>query len=201
MYWLGCILKDSHCTLTAWDWKSIVGNIWSQQSWWRHQMETFSALLVLCDGNPPVTGGFPSQRVSDFDGTLLFIFDLCLNKRLSKQSTSLWFETPSRSLYCVNKAFYLRLEMKYPKISFAGSSSMSTNPSDILHRAWQNFRRIRKLQVMLWRRNILWHFYCRRLSGGRYVYVNGPPGFVNNENDISWQTYLFFIKITKPVKG
>ena len=25
-------------------------------------METFSALVVLCEGNPPVTGGFPSQR-------------------------------------------------------------------------------------------------------------------------------------------
>ena len=31
-------------------------------AWWRHQMETFSALLALCEGNPPVTGGFPSQR-------------------------------------------------------------------------------------------------------------------------------------------
>ena len=25
-------------------------------------METFSALLALCEGNPPATGGFPSQR-------------------------------------------------------------------------------------------------------------------------------------------
>ena len=25
-------------------------------------METFSAILALCEGNPPVTGGFPSQR-------------------------------------------------------------------------------------------------------------------------------------------
>ena len=31
-------------------------------AWWRHQMGTFSALLALCEGNPPVTGGFPSQR-------------------------------------------------------------------------------------------------------------------------------------------
>ena len=31
-------------------------------AWWRHQMETFSALLALCEGNSPVTGGFPSQR-------------------------------------------------------------------------------------------------------------------------------------------
>ena len=31
-------------------------------SWWRHQMETFSALLDLCAGNSPVTGEFPAQR-------------------------------------------------------------------------------------------------------------------------------------------
>ena len=31
-------------------------------TWWCHQMETFSVLLALCEGNPPVTSGFPSQR-------------------------------------------------------------------------------------------------------------------------------------------
>ena len=30
--------------------------------WWRHEMETISALLVVCAGNSPVTGEFPSQR-------------------------------------------------------------------------------------------------------------------------------------------
>ena len=29
---------------------------------WRHQMETFSALLAICVGNSPVTGEFPAQR-------------------------------------------------------------------------------------------------------------------------------------------
>ena len=50
-------------------------------SWWRHQME---ALLALCEGNPPVTAGFPSQRpvMRIFN----VFFDLRLNKRLSKQS-------------------------------------------------------------------------------------------------------------------
>ena len=32
------------------------------KTWWHHQMETFSALLDLGEGNPLVTGGFPSQR-------------------------------------------------------------------------------------------------------------------------------------------
>ena len=29
--------------------------------WWRHQMETFPALLALCAGNSPVTGEFPHK--------------------------------------------------------------------------------------------------------------------------------------------
>ena len=29
---------------------------------WRHQMETFSALLALCEGYPSLIGGFPLQR-------------------------------------------------------------------------------------------------------------------------------------------
>ena len=49
-------------------------------------------------GEPPVTGGFPSQMPV----TLSFdvFFDLCLNKRLNKQSRHRWFETPSCSLWC-----------------------------------------------------------------------------------------------------
>ena len=64
--------------------------------WWRHQMEKNSEILALCEGNPPVTSGFPSQRpvMQSFD----VFFDLRLNKRLSKQSRHRLFETPSRSL-------------------------------------------------------------------------------------------------------
>ena len=60
-------------------------------------METFSALLALCAGNPPVSGEFPSQRpvTRSFD----VFFDLYLNKRLSKQSWGWWFETSSHSLW------------------------------------------------------------------------------------------------------
>ena len=50
--------------------------------WWRHQMETISALLALCDYNSPVTGEFPTQRpVTRSFGVS---FDLCLNKLLSR---------------------------------------------------------------------------------------------------------------------
>ena len=30
-------------------------------AWWRHQMETFSALLAICAGNSPVPGEFPTH--------------------------------------------------------------------------------------------------------------------------------------------
>ena len=66
-------------------------------TWWRHQMETFSALLAICAGNSPVTGEFPSQRpvTRSFD----VFFDLRLEWTLSKQSWGWWFETPSRPLW------------------------------------------------------------------------------------------------------
>ena len=73
-------------------------------AWWRHQMETFSALLAICAGNSLVPGEVPAQRpvTRCFD----VFFDLRLNKRLSKQScprlvmwdaivaimTSLWWD-------------------------------------------------------------------------------------------------------------
>ena len=77
--------------------KWINGCVCYQRSWWRHQMETFSALLAICAGNSPVTGEFPAQRpVSRSFGVC---FDLRLNKRLSKQWWGWWFETPLRPLW------------------------------------------------------------------------------------------------------
>ena len=72
-------------------------NVELPQSWWRHQMETYSVLLAICAGNSSVTGEFPAQRPMkrSFD----VFFDLRLNKQLSKQSRGWWFETPSRSLW------------------------------------------------------------------------------------------------------
>ena len=66
----------------------------SDVTWWRHQMETFSALLAICAGNSPVPGEFPTQRpvTRSFD----VFFDLRLNKRLSKQWWGWWLETLSR---------------------------------------------------------------------------------------------------------
>ena len=61
-----------------------------RSSWWCWSI--FSALLALCEGNPPATSGFPSQR------PVTQSFDVFFDLRLSKQQRRRWFETPSRSL-------------------------------------------------------------------------------------------------------
>ena len=72
------------------DWyDQIAYNWWKIYSWWRHQMEIFSALLTICAGNSPIPGEFPAQRpvTRSFGGS----FDMRLNKRLRKQSWGWWF--------------------------------------------------------------------------------------------------------------
>ena len=84
--WLQCLMRTCLHSLHC---------LWN--SWWRHQMETFSALLAICAGNSPVTGEFTAQR--PVTRRFEVFFDLRLNKRLSKQSRGWWFETTSRPLW------------------------------------------------------------------------------------------------------
>ena len=69
--------------LRAIDIKPGITILYRSFSWWRHQMETISALLALCAGNSPVTSEFPAQRpvTRSFD----VCFDPHLNKRLDKR--------------------------------------------------------------------------------------------------------------------
>ena len=79
-------------------------------SWWRHQMETFSALLAICAGNSPVSGEFPAQRpvTRSFD----VFFDVRLIKRLSKHSRGWWFETLSYPLWRHRNVYLLWSQIK-----------------------------------------------------------------------------------------
>ena len=51
-------------------------------SWRHHHIKTLSVWLALCEGNPPVTGGFPFQRAS-CAGFCIFI-EVSQNKQLNK---------------------------------------------------------------------------------------------------------------------
>ena len=69
----------------------------STMTWWRHHMETYSALRALCEEKSSITDEFPSKRpvTWHFD---VFCY-LRLNKRLSKPSRCRWSGTPSCSLW------------------------------------------------------------------------------------------------------
>ena len=73
-------------------------------TWWRHQMETFSALLAFWAGNLTGTGEIPAQR--PVTPIIDVFFDRRLNRRLSKQSWGWWFETPSRPLWRHNNELH-----------------------------------------------------------------------------------------------
>ena len=82
--------KETPRVCVMWSWQQC-------NTWWRHQMEPFSPLLVICAGNSPVPGEFPEQ--SPVTRTFDVFFDLPLNKPLSKQSWGWWFETLSPPLW------------------------------------------------------------------------------------------------------
>ena len=89
------VLQGLHTTLCVYQ-IHYVGMTISTTSWC-HQMETYHALPALCVGNLPVIAGSTWQRpvTRRFDAFI----DVCLNKRLSKQSGCRWFEAPWRSLW------------------------------------------------------------------------------------------------------
>ena len=114
MLWHGEMIWNQKETsrLFWWDRDSKIGVSWDSHTpaewmpahkptklstWWRYQMEKFSALLAICAGNSPVTGEFPAQRpvTRSFD----VFCHLRLTKLLSKQSWGWWFETPLRPLW------------------------------------------------------------------------------------------------------
>ena len=100
-------------------------------SWWRHQMETFSALLALCAGNSPVAGEFPAQRPVTWSFDVFF--SLHLNKRLSKQSWGWWFEMPSRSLWrhCNVVQKYILRNICAVRVLSCFSVVRSSSPGDV----------------------------------------------------------------------
>ena len=66
-------------------------------SWWRHQMEAFTALLPFCAGNSQVTCYFRTQRPVTW--SIDAFFDLHLNLQLSKRWRRWWLETSLRSVW------------------------------------------------------------------------------------------------------
>ena len=53
-------------------WPRVISLQTTHKAWWRHQMETFSALLALCAGNSPVPVNSPHK--GQWLGALMFSF-------------------------------------------------------------------------------------------------------------------------------
>ena len=72
-----------------WGW--WVQQIRYETSWWPHDMDTFFVLLTLCEGNPPVTGGFPTHLVV-IGGTVSCRNDnlRCYQSRQENSDTDVW---------------------------------------------------------------------------------------------------------------
>ena len=82
-------------------------------TWWRHKMETLSALVALCAGSLPV------QRsvTRSFDA----FFDLRLNKRMSKQSWGWWFETPRAHCDVIVNTSCMFVGIQWKCVSFSNT--------------------------------------------------------------------------------
>ena len=65
------VIKWFVCNIFVVSYHNITGNV-SFLPWWRHQMETFSALLALCVGNSPVPVNSPHK--DQWRGALMFLW-------------------------------------------------------------------------------------------------------------------------------
>ena len=72
--------------LSTWKFRIVTLKTIPHISWWRHQMEVFSASLVICAGNLPIIGEFPSQRpvTRSFDASLICAW---INERVNNRET------------------------------------------------------------------------------------------------------------------
>ena len=112
-------------------------------------METIFAQLALCEGKPPVTGVFPSQKVNkaSFD----IFFDVRLNKRITKQWSRRWFETPGCSLW---------------RHYNWHSDDQNTDPVFIQGHLYRPFEGICFFYYLLL---LFYHYFCYRLKKGMFI--------------------------------
>ena len=100
-YWCKCHANPAEilCRINTESATVICGHFVKRNSWWRHQMETFSALLALC-GHFVKRNSWWRHQMETFSALLaLCALIFSLNKRLSKQSRRRRFETLSYSLW------------------------------------------------------------------------------------------------------
>ena len=118
-------------------------------TWWCHDLEMLSALLALCVGNPPVTGGFPSQRTRNAEvWCVYFLFAIscwtnspvasdfrCLNSHVTLLEW-FWHTTVWNLLFWKEKFFLFGQFM--PKPMMTQFTDLHCNMLPIEHKVIQN---------------------------------------------------------------
>ena len=126
-------------------WSYLVIAVPMKQSWIERVNAFYESIRIMTSSNgnifrvigpswgePLVNSGFPSQRTvtRSFD----IFFDLCIKKRLSKQSRRRWFETPSLSLWRYVNVTKTKQSSRYPCENIMGytvKDEMSTSKWNI----------------------------------------------------------------------
>ena len=176
-------------------------------------METFSILLDLCEGNPSVTSGFPSQRAvtQNFD----IFFDL--NNWMSKQLRHQPFEMPLHWLCHCNESNFIWKS----KIFIQENTSVVSRMAAIL--SWPEYVKIGKhllevseltlLPFLLfqvswqcsWWKCILVsifdiHILCFRFDYSFGPWFSGNPWGLIPEHKIFFSASLHFNRFKKDVR-
>ena len=102
-------------------------------TWWRHQMETFSTLLTLCAGKSSVTDEFSTQRPMTQSVDVLFY--LRLTKQLTKQWRRRWSQMPSCLLWR-HCNVYIKTHIKSFECFSGPSSRQSKSHADVVRTRW-----------------------------------------------------------------
>ena len=137
-------------------------------SWWHHQMDTFSAFLAICAGNSQVTGEFPAQRpvTQSFD----VFFDLRLNKRLSKQLWGWWFEMLSHPLWrpCNVMTFFN-----------ASCYWTSSRTIDITLAPFQSKNHLSRCGILTIKKGLWWEFISYMIQGVSLYWIGVGGSWLN----------------------
>ena len=159
------------------------------QTWWRHQTETFSALLALCAGNSPVSGEFPAQRpvTRSFD----VFFDLRPGGRLSKHSWGWWLETPPCPLWRQSN------EKKTTALDVYTGHTLKQQPSWLWHHQMETFSTVLSLcegnppvtdgfpHKGQWRRALMFSLICAWTNGWANNQDAGDLRYHRDHYDVS----------------
>ena len=128
---------------------------------------TLHVLLALCEGNPLVTSGFPSQRASNAE---LWYFRCCWPEK----KTQLWFEMPC--------CYVMWSSVASPNVANWAEVNFDCDRVDRTQFVWRGFNGgfqcIITMILMMQLSNFTWHRDC-----GWKIHLRYPLGM---NNELSW---------------